>query len=121
MPPAAARGRGYAARCPAEPPVFTTARPHDHDDAHLALERTRRGCRREPRRLGAQIVAGRDYDAVEIAQALLVREQAYAALAAFFDAWDLLLCPSAPVVSWPVEPVRASARRQRERRDVRLR
>jgi aspartyl-tRNA(Asn)/glutamyl-tRNA(Gln) amidotransferase subunit A len=51
----------------------------------------------------AQIDLGRTYSGAEIANVLLLRERIYAALAAFFDDYDLLLCPTAPVVSWPVD------------------
>jgi aspartyl-tRNA(Asn)/glutamyl-tRNA(Gln) amidotransferase subunit A len=53
--------------------------------------------------LQAQIAAGRTHSGVDIARLLLLREYIYAALAAFFDRYDLLLCPTAPVVSWPVD------------------
>lgn len=50
-----------------------------------------------------QIRLGRTYSAVEIAEVLLLREQIYAACAQFFESYDLLLCPTTPVVSWPVD------------------
>ena len=52
--------------------------------------------------LQAQIAQGREHSGVDIARLLLLREHIYAALAAFFDSHDLLLCPTTPVVSWPV-------------------
>jgi aspartyl-tRNA(Asn)/glutamyl-tRNA(Gln) amidotransferase subunit A len=53
--------------------------------------------------LQAQIRNGRSFSAVEIAQVLLLREQLYARFARFFDRHDLLLTPTTPVVSWPVD------------------
>lgn len=53
--------------------------------------------------LRAQIELGRTYSGVEIANLLLLREHIYGALASFFDRYDMLLCPTAPVVSWPVD------------------
>lgn len=53
--------------------------------------------------LAAQIRQGRDYGGVEIAEVLLMRERIYAACARFFERFDLLLCPTSPTVSWPVE------------------
>ena len=53
--------------------------------------------------LQAQIRAGRGFSAVEIAQVLLLREHIHAAYARFFERYDLLLCPTAPVVSWPLD------------------
>ena len=53
--------------------------------------------------LQAQIRLGREHSGVEIARVLLLREHLYAAFATFFDDHDLLLAPTAPVVSWPVD------------------
>ena len=53
--------------------------------------------------LQAQIALGRKPSAVEIAQVLFLREHIYAAVAAFFHRYDLLLCPTTPVVSWPID------------------
>ena len=53
--------------------------------------------------IAAQIVQGRTHSAVDIASVLILREHIYAAYAAFFEDHDLLLCPTTPTVSWPVE------------------
>lgn len=53
--------------------------------------------------IAAQIRLGREHSAVDIARLLLLREHIYAAYAMFFDRIDLLLCPTTPTVSWPVE------------------
>ncbi len=53
--------------------------------------------------LQAQIRIGREYSGVEITEVLLLREQIYAACAKFFQSYDLLLCPTTPVVSWPLD------------------
>jgi aspartyl-tRNA(Asn)/glutamyl-tRNA(Gln) amidotransferase subunit A len=53
--------------------------------------------------LQAQIRAGRTFSGVEIAQVLLLREQLHLALARFFEHHDLLLTPTTPVTSWPVD------------------
>jgi aspartyl-tRNA(Asn)/glutamyl-tRNA(Gln) amidotransferase subunit A len=50
-----------------------------------------------------QIAAGREVSGVEIARVLLLREHIYAAYARFFERYDLLLCPTTPVVSWPLD------------------
>jgi len=50
-----------------------------------------------------QIALGMEHSGRDIARVLLLREHIYASLAAFFDRYDLLLCPTAPVVSWPVD------------------
>lgn len=52
--------------------------------------------------IAAQVRLGRNISAVEIAEVLLMREHIYAAYAAFFDQFDLLLCPTTPTVSWDV-------------------
>lgn len=53
--------------------------------------------------IAAQIRLGRQHSAEEIARVLILREHIYAAYARFFERFDLLLCPSTPTVSWPVE------------------
>jgi aspartyl-tRNA(Asn)/glutamyl-tRNA(Gln) amidotransferase subunit A len=53
--------------------------------------------------LQAQIRAGRTFSGVEIAQVLLLREQLHLAMARFFEHHDLLLTPTTPVTSWPVD------------------
>ena len=53
--------------------------------------------------IAAQIDLGRQHSAEDIARLLILREHIYAAYAAFFDRYDLLLCPTTPTVSWPVE------------------
>jgi aspartyl-tRNA(Asn)/glutamyl-tRNA(Gln) amidotransferase subunit A len=53
--------------------------------------------------LAAQIRLGNTYTSQDIAELLLLRERIYAAYARFFQRYDLLLCPTTPVVSWPVE------------------
>ena len=53
--------------------------------------------------IAAQIRLGRQHSAEEIARVLILREHIYAAYARFFERVDLLLCPSTPTVSWPVE------------------
>lgn len=52
--------------------------------------------------IAAQIQLGQQHSAVDIASILLLREHIYAAYAAFFDDFDILLCPTTPTVSWPV-------------------
>ena len=53
--------------------------------------------------IAAQIDLGRQHSAEDIARLLILREHIYAAYAGFFDRYDLLLCPTTPTVSWPVE------------------
>jgi aspartyl-tRNA(Asn)/glutamyl-tRNA(Gln) amidotransferase subunit A len=53
--------------------------------------------------IAAQIILGRTYSAVEIADVLILREHIYAAYAKFFEQFDLLLCPTTPTVSWSVD------------------
>ena len=53
--------------------------------------------------IAAQIILGRTYSAVEIADVLILREHIYAAYAKFFEEFDVLLCPTTPTVSWPVD------------------
>ena len=40
---------------------------------------------------------------VEIAQAMMQRRPIHASLARFFEDFDLLLCPTAPVTAWPLD------------------
>jgi aspartyl-tRNA(Asn)/glutamyl-tRNA(Gln) amidotransferase subunit A len=53
--------------------------------------------------IAAQVRLGREHTAVDIARLLILREHIHAAYAAFFERFDLLLCPTTPVVSWPVD------------------
>lgn len=59
--------------------------------------------------LAAQIRTGRTVSGVEIAEVLLLREQLHGAFAGFFTrtpgdgGFDLLLTPTTPVTSWPVD------------------
>lgn len=53
--------------------------------------------------LQAQIRAGRTIGGAEIAAVLLLREQLHLAFARFFEGVDLLLTPTTPVTSWPVD------------------
>ena len=53
--------------------------------------------------IGAQIALGLTHTAVDIASVLLLKEHIYAAYADFFTRYDLLLCPTTPTVSWPVD------------------
>ncbi|MFD0667000.1 amidase [Ramlibacter sp. MAHUQ-53] len=53
--------------------------------------------------IAAQVRLGRQHSAVDIAQVLTLREHIYAAYADFFTRYDLLLCPTTPTVSWPVD------------------
>jgi len=50
--------------------------------------------------LVAQIEAGARHSPERLAGVLRLRERIIAAFARFFDAYDLLLCPTAPVVAW---------------------
>jgi aspartyl-tRNA(Asn)/glutamyl-tRNA(Gln) amidotransferase subunit A len=52
--------------------------------------------------IAAQVRLGRQHTAEDIARLLILREHLYAAYAAFFERFDLLLCPTTPTVSWPV-------------------
>jgi aspartyl-tRNA(Asn)/glutamyl-tRNA(Gln) amidotransferase subunit A len=52
-----------------------------------------------------QIEAGARRTASELAQVLRMRERIAAGLAHFFERFDLLLCPTAPVTAWPIEQV----------------
>lgn len=49
-----------------------------------------------------QIEAGARRTPQEIALALRLRERIGASLARFFESYDLLLCPTAPVTAWPI-------------------
>ena len=53
--------------------------------------------------LQAQIRAGQAVGGAEIAQVLLLREKLHGAMAQFFQQHDLLLTPTTPVTSWPVD------------------
>lgn len=53
--------------------------------------------------IAEQMRQGRTHSAEDIARLLILREHIYAAYAAFFEDHDLLLCPTTPTVSWPVE------------------
>ncbi len=53
--------------------------------------------------LQAQIRAGRAISGAEIAQVLLLREQLHLSMARFFEHHELLLTPTTPVTSWPVD------------------
>lgn len=53
--------------------------------------------------IAAQVRLGRQHSAQDIASVLILREHIYAAYALFFEHHDLLLCPTTPTVSWPVE------------------
>jgi aspartyl-tRNA(Asn)/glutamyl-tRNA(Gln) amidotransferase subunit A len=53
--------------------------------------------------LQAQIRSGRSFGGIEIAQVLLLREKLHLAMAEFFQQHDLLLTPTTPVTSWPVD------------------
>jgi aspartyl-tRNA(Asn)/glutamyl-tRNA(Gln) amidotransferase subunit A len=53
--------------------------------------------------IAAQVRLGREHTAEDIARLLILREHIHAAYAAFFERFDLLLCPTTPTVSWPVE------------------
>jgi aspartyl-tRNA(Asn)/glutamyl-tRNA(Gln) amidotransferase subunit A len=62
---------------------------------------------REPCELDADIAAqmrlGRTHTGEDLARLLTLREHLHAAYAAFFARYQLLLCPTTPTVSWPVE------------------
>lgn len=53
--------------------------------------------------LAAQIEAGGHCTPQQLLEVLRLRERIAAALARFFESFDLLLCPTAPVVAWPLE------------------
>jgi aspartyl-tRNA(Asn)/glutamyl-tRNA(Gln) amidotransferase subunit A len=52
--------------------------------------------------LAAQIDAGASITPKEVARVLRLRERIVASLSRFFDTYDLLLCPTAPVTAWPL-------------------
>jgi aspartyl-tRNA(Asn)/glutamyl-tRNA(Gln) amidotransferase subunit A len=52
--------------------------------------------------LVAQIEAGAGWTPARLADVLRLRERIVASLSRFFDGFDALLCPTAPVVAWPV-------------------
>ena len=52
--------------------------------------------------LQAQIVAGRAISGAEVAAVLLLRERLHLSFAHFFESFDLLLTPTTPVTSWPL-------------------
>jgi aspartyl-tRNA(Asn)/glutamyl-tRNA(Gln) amidotransferase subunit A len=51
--------------------------------------------------IGAQIESGLQLDARQLAALPLRRHHARATLSAFFEQYDLLLCPTVPVEAWP--------------------
>ena len=51
----------------------------------------------------AQIELGGSVTAADLAAALRMRERITRALAVYFDSFDLLLTPTAPVTAWPVD------------------
>ncbi len=53
--------------------------------------------------LAAQITLGASVTAADVATALRLRERITSALASFFDRFDLLLTPTAPVTAWPID------------------
>lgn len=53
--------------------------------------------------IAAQVRQGRQCSGKDLARLLILREQIYAAFAEFFTRYDILLCPTTPTVSWPVE------------------
>lgn len=53
--------------------------------------------------LAAQVRAGRRVAGADLARLLLIRERIHAACAEFFAHYDLLLCPTTPTVSWPLD------------------
>ncbi|GAA5232414.1 amidase [Verticiella sediminum] len=59
--------------------------------------------------LVAQIEAGARHGPAVIAAALRLQEGIRGAMARFFESWDVLLCPAAPVTAWPLaEPYPAT-------------
>jgi aspartyl-tRNA(Asn)/glutamyl-tRNA(Gln) amidotransferase subunit A len=69
-----------------------------------ALYGTRLACERDAIDpvLVAQIEAGAAQTPATLAAVLRLRERIAAALGRFFESHDLLLCPTAPVVAWPI-------------------
>lgn len=53
--------------------------------------------------IAAQIDIGTRLGALDLARALFLRDALYKSLDRFFSDYDLLLCPVAPVTSWPVD------------------
>ncbi|MDH4389926.1 MAG: amidase [Aquabacterium sp.] len=53
--------------------------------------------------LAAQISLGASVTPAEVGEALRLRERITGALAAYFDSFDLLLTPTAPVTAWPID------------------
>ncbi len=53
--------------------------------------------------VGNQVAAGFRKTGAEIAAAFLQRREIHACLAHFFEQFDLLLCPTAPVTAWPLD------------------
>lgn len=53
--------------------------------------------------LAAQIQAGAGITPAEVARVLRLRERICTSLSHFFEQYDLLLCPTAPVTAWPLE------------------
>jgi aspartyl-tRNA(Asn)/glutamyl-tRNA(Gln) amidotransferase subunit A len=52
--------------------------------------------------IAAQIELGLEHTGADIAKRMLQREAIVAALARFFERYDLLLAPTAPVTAWPL-------------------
>lgn len=52
--------------------------------------------------IAAQIDAGRNHAGPDISRLMLQREVISTALASFFETYDLLLTPTAPVTAWPI-------------------
>jgi aspartyl-tRNA(Asn)/glutamyl-tRNA(Gln) amidotransferase subunit A len=50
-----------------------------------------------------QIEAGASVTPADVARALRLQQRIVAALTRFFDDFDLLLCPTAPVTAWPLD------------------
>ncbi len=55
--------------------------------------------------LGAQIETGARITPADVARSLRLRERIAQSLAGFFGAYDLLLCPTAPVTAWPLDQI----------------
>jgi aspartyl-tRNA(Asn)/glutamyl-tRNA(Gln) amidotransferase subunit A len=53
--------------------------------------------------IAALIDRGRRRSGAEVAQTLLQRRAIHAAIARFFNDYDLLLCPTTPVTAWPID------------------
>lgn len=50
-----------------------------------------------------QIEAGAQVTPADVARALRLRQRIGASLARFFESFDVLLCPTAPVTAWPLD------------------